>query len=164
MLLSRVGVLSLIDFGCLNDRYAAVAACKWVDEVVPNAPYGEMVVAVVVAGGISIDSFFLCFHLLIVVLQVTSIEFLDRYNCDFCVHGDDVTTSADGSDCYELVKKADRYREVQRSQGVSTTELVGRMLLFSSDHHQKNEAEGSMEIGERLRAYAAVELYFCYCL
>jgi len=62
------------------ERYAAVAACKWVDEVVPDAPY------------------------------VTTVEMLDKYNCDFCVHGDDITTAADGSDCYQAVKDAGRYK------------------------------------------------------
>lgn len=51
-----------------------------VDEVVPNAPY------------------------------LTSIEWMDKYNCDFCVHGDDITTLADGTDCYQVVKDAGRYR------------------------------------------------------
>ncbi|KAJ1906298.1 choline phosphate cytidylyltransferase, partial [Tieghemiomyces parasiticus] len=62
-----------------EERYAAVAACKWVDMVVPNAPY------------------------------TTTVDVLDKYNCDFCVHGDDITTLADGTDCYQAVKDAGRY-------------------------------------------------------
>ena len=27
---------------------------------------------------------------------VTTLETLDEYNCDFCVHGDDITMTADG--------------------------------------------------------------------
>lgn len=93
-----------------KERYAAVEACKWVDLVVPDAPY------------------------------FTTVEMLDKYNCDFCVHGDDVTTLADGTDCYMEVKRAGRYKECKRTQGVSTTELVGRMLLMSSEHlHRRPE-------------------------
>lgn len=88
-----------------DERYAAVAACKWVDEVVKDAPY------------------------------VTEIEVLDQHNIDFVVHGDDITTAADGSDCYQIVKDAGRYKECKRTVGVSTTELVGRMLLLTRDHH-----------------------------
>ncbi|KAJ2652669.1 choline phosphate cytidylyltransferase [Coemansia sp. RSA 1287] len=88
-----------------EERYAAVAGCKWVDEVVRDAPY------------------------------VTTMEMLDTYDIDFVVHGDDITTAADGSDCYQLVKDAGRYRECRRTVGVSTTELVGRMLLLTRDHH-----------------------------
>ncbi|KAL9545900.1 hypothetical protein MBANPS3_006920 [Mucor bainieri] len=88
-----------------QERYAAVAACKWVDEVVPNAPYN------------------------------TTVEILQEYNIDFCVHGDDITTMADGTDCYQAVKDAGLYKECKRTQGVSTTELVGRMLLMTKNHH-----------------------------
>jgi ethanolamine-phosphate cytidylyltransferase len=74
---------------------------------------------------------------------VTSVEYLDRYNCDFCVHGDDITTAADGTDCYAEVKEAGRYRECKRTQGVSTTELVGRMLLMTRTHHRRSFSTGS---------------------
>lgn len=33
------------------------------------------------------------------------------------------------------------FREVQRTQGVSTTDLVGRMLLMTKNHFQKGDAE-----------------------
>jgi len=89
-----------------EERYAAVAACKWVDEVVKNAPY------------------------------TTQLETLEEYNIDFVVHGDDITTNADGTDCYHLVKQAGKFRECKRTQGISTTELVGRMLLCSKTHLQ----------------------------
>ena len=31
-----------------------------------------------------------------------------RYNCEFCVHGDDITMTADGTDTYHIVKTAGR--------------------------------------------------------
>lgn len=40
-----------------EERYKMVKAIKWVDEIVPGAPY------------------------------VTTLETLDKYSCDFCVHG-----------------------------------------------------------------------------
>jgi hypothetical protein len=45
----------------------------------------------------------------------TQLDVLDRYNIDFCVHGDDITTAGDGTDCYAQVKEAGRYKEVQCS-------------------------------------------------
>eukprot|EP01006_Ploeotia_vitrea_P042197 TRINITY_DN66613_c5_g4_i2.p1 TRINITY_DN66613_c5_g4~~TRINITY_DN66613_c5_g4_i2.p1 ORF type:complete len:314 (+),score=182.27 TRINITY_DN66613_c5_g4_i2:70-1011(+) len=72
---------------------------------------------------------------------------LDEYEIDFCVHGDDITTDENGVDCYEAVKKAGRFKEVKRTAGVSTTDLVGRMLLMTKDHlsldvkQRKNEPE-----------------------
>ena len=64
-----------------------------------------------------------------------------RHNCQFCVHGDDITMTADGTDTYHIVKSAGRYKECQRTQGVSTTNLVGRMLLLSTDHLQRGDQE-----------------------
>ncbi|XP_047006432.2 ethanolamine-phosphate cytidylyltransferase [Ictalurus punctatus] len=87
------------------ERYKMVCAIKWVDDIVEGAPY------------------------------VTTLETLDKYNCDFCVHGDDITLTVDGKDTYEEVKKSGRYRECKRTQGVSTTDLVGRMLLMTKAHH-----------------------------
>ena len=52
-----------------------------------------------------------------------------RYDCDYCVHGDDITMTADGTDTYHLVKSAKRYKECKRTQGVSTTNLVILLLL-----------------------------------
>uniref|UniRef100_A0A667ZWQ7 ethanolamine-phosphate cytidylyltransferase n=2 Tax=Myripristis murdjan TaxID=586833 RepID=A0A667ZWQ7_9TELE len=88
-----------------EERYKMVRAIKWVDEIVEGAPY------------------------------VTTLETLDKYNCDFCVHGDDITLTVDGKDTYEEVKREGRYRECKRTQGVSTTDLVGRMLLMTKAHH-----------------------------
>lgn len=96
--------------------YAAVAACKWVDEVVPDAPY------------------------------FTTVDVLRKHNIDFCVHGDDITTMADGTDCYQAVKDAGLYRECKRTQGVSTTELVGRMLLMTRDHHKRRMSAGASSL------------------
>ncbi|KAL7056167.1 hypothetical protein AAHC03_021065 [Spirometra sp. Aus1] len=81
-----------------DERYTLLCAVKWVDEVVKDAPY------------------------------VTQLDVLERHNCDFCVHGDDITTTADGLDTYALVKAAGKYVEVGRTEGISTTDLLYRML------------------------------------
>ncbi|XP_026499271.2 ethanolamine-phosphate cytidylyltransferase isoform X1 [Vanessa tameamea] len=94
-----------------EERYKMVRAIKWVDQVVEGAPY------------------------------VTTLETLDKYQCDFCVHGDDITVTADGIDTYHLVKEAGRYREVNRTAGVSTTDLVGRMLLLTREHFKRGDKE-----------------------
>jgi len=96
-----------------QERYKMVRAIKWVDEVVEAAPY------------------------------ITTLETLDEYDCDFCVHGDDITLSADGKDTYHLVKETGRYKEVPRTQGVSTTEIVGRMLLATKTHHESQSSSES---------------------
>eukprot|EP00794_Sanderia_malayensis_P014086 gene14086-15557_t len=91
-----------------KERYKMVRGIKWVDEIVTGAPY------------------------------VTQVEILDKYDCDFCVHGDDITTTAEGKDTYEIVKSAGRYKECRRTEGVSTTNLVGRMLLMTKEHFDRD--------------------------
>ncbi|XP_035779157.1 ethanolamine-phosphate cytidylyltransferase-like isoform X1 [Anopheles albimanus] len=103
-----------------EERYKMVRGIKWVDEVVEDAPY------------------------------VTTLETLDKYDCDFCVHGDDITLTADGVDTYHLVKKALRYKEVSRTAGVSTTDLVGRMLLLTKNHFKQGEQEYEVEKDDSL--------------
>ena len=88
-----------------------VRAIKWVDEVREGAPY------------------------------VTTVEELDESKCHFCVHGDDITMTADGTDTYHLVKNAGRYKECERTQGISATDLIGRMLLMSKEHQQRGQNE-----------------------
>lgn len=92
-----------------EERYAMVRAIKWVDEVIEGAPY------------------------------ITTRETLIKYNCDFVVHGDDISITADGQDAYAAMKDAKLYREVSRTQGVSTTDIVGRMLLLTKQHHKRED-------------------------
>ena len=88
-----------------------------------------------------------------------SIELLDLLECNFCVHGDDIPTTATGEEGYADVRKANRIRIIKRTEGcpfifmfiqlssrfcltlldllgVSTTDLVGRLLLMSRDHRK----------------------------
>lgn len=94
-----------------QERYKMVRAIKWVDEVVEGAPY------------------------------VTSLETMDKYKCNFCVHGDDITVDASGEDTYRYVKESGRYKECRRTAGISTTDLVGRMLLMTKQHHHRGAKE-----------------------
>lgn len=87
------------------ERYAAARACKWVTAVVEAAPY------------------------------VTDMSDLKKHQVDFVAHGDDMTTDLDGNDSYAAVKAAGMMKIVRRTEGISTTDLVGRMLLLSKSHH-----------------------------
>ncbi|KAK9447533.1 uncharacterized protein V1518DRAFT_90252 [Limtongia smithiae] len=89
----------------LPERVLAVEACKWATEAVPGAPY------------------------------VTDPAVMDDYGCFYVVHGDDITTDANGEDCYRVVKESGRFLVVKRTPNISTTDLVGRMLLCTKNHH-----------------------------
>ncbi|KAI1941423.1 choline phosphate cytidylyltransferase [Ophidiomyces ophidiicola] len=107
----------------LAERVAAVNACRWVTKSVPHAPY------------------------------VTSLPWISHYGCHYVVHGDDITSDSDGNDCYRFVKSAGRFLVVKRTPGISTTDLVGRMLLCTRSHFIKsltaflagNEGPGTRE-------------------
>lgn len=43
---------------------------------------------------------------------------------------EDITTTSEGLDTYHLVKAAGKYKEIARTQGISTTDLVGRYQLI----------------------------------
>lgn len=95
-----------------RERLAMVEGCKFVDEVVPNCPY------------------------------IMTSEYLDyiftTYNVDYVVHGDDPCI-VDGKDVYESAKRRGRYRSIPRTEGVSTTDIVGRMLLMTKEHHLRTK-------------------------
>ena len=112
----------------LEERVLAVSACRWANLAVPTAPY------------------------------VTEPRWMDLYGCRYVVHGDDITTDASGEDCYRIVKSAGRFRVVKRTPGISTTDLVGRMLLFTKTHHIRDiagELEQDAEKLEMMRNYAS---------
>ncbi|CAK1362986.1 unnamed protein product [Cercospora beticola] len=92
----------------LAERTAAVNACRFSTKCIPHAPY------------------------------VTSIPWISHYGCKYVTHGDDITSDASGEDCYRFVKRAGRMKIVPRTPGISTTDLVGRMLDGTKDHFIKN--------------------------
>lgn len=89
----------------LDERMAAVEGCRWCTKAIANAPY------------------------------VTDPKIMDKYGCKYVVHGDDITTDKDGKDCYAEVKEKGRFIVVKRTPNISTTDLVGRMLINSTNHH-----------------------------
>lgn len=98
----------------VRERAALIAACKWVDEVVIDTPY------------------------------TPTIELLDSLNIDFCSHGDDPCFNENGEDVYAEMKKQNRFKVFRRTEGISTTEIIGRLLMLSKEsslnQQQKNNA------------------------
>lgn len=99
----------------MNDleRQTAVAACRFVAEVVPAVPY--------------------------VMTQEYLKYVMEKYNIDYVVHGDDPVI-VDGKDVYAHVKAMGKYKSIPRTEGVSTTDIVGRMLLCTKEHHVRQGA------------------------
>jgi ethanolamine-phosphate cytidylyltransferase len=106
-----------------KERLTMVQGCKFVDEVVPNCPY------------------------------IMTSEYLEHifntYGVDYVVHGDDPCI-VDGKDVYESAKRRGRYRSIPRTEGVSTTDIVGRMLLMTKDHHLRGGRTRANSVGSVL--------------
>jgi ethanolamine-phosphate cytidylyltransferase len=58
-----------------------------------------------------------------------------KHRITYIVHGDDPCFTADGQDAYAYAKQIGVYKQVKRTEGVSTTDIVGRMLLMTREHH-----------------------------
>ena len=91
-----------------SERLELVESVKWVDEVLTGVPY-----------------------------DLTP-EFLDelftKHRIDYVIHGDDPCILPDGTDAYAYAKKSGRFRLIKRTEGVSTTDIVGRMLMCSRNN------------------------------
>ena len=79
------------------ERVAVIEACRYVDEVVPGAPF-----------------------------EVTQ-EFLDEHRITTVVHGDDLSPEGAAS-IYGPAVASGRYVAVPRTDGISTTEIIRRVL------------------------------------
>ncbi|CAD6191069.1 unnamed protein product [Caenorhabditis auriculariae] len=81
-----------------EERCTLTQAVKWVDDVVCDAPYK------------------------------TTGPSLNQHDCDFCVCGQSLVSTFEGKDSYEEVKRSGRFRQLGRYPGISTLDVVGRVL------------------------------------
>ncbi|RMZ55822.1 hypothetical protein APUTEX25_003788, partial [Auxenochlorella protothecoides] len=88
-----------------EERRKLVESVKWVDEVITDVPY-------------DLTPAFLD-------------ELITKHKIDYVIHGDDPCLLPDGTDAYEHAKKLGRFLMIKRTEGVSTTDIVGRMLICS---------------------------------
>jgi ethanolamine-phosphate cytidylyltransferase len=58
-------------------------------------------------------------------------KLFNEYKIDYIIHGDDPCILPDGSDAYAHAKKAGRYKQIKRTEGVSSTDIVGMVCLLS---------------------------------
>ncbi|XP_039802698.1 choline-phosphate cytidylyltransferase 1-like [Panicum virgatum] len=97
-----------------DERYESLRHCKWVDEVIPDAPW------------------------------VVSEEFLDKHNIDFVAHDSlpYADASGAGKDVYEHVKKLGKFKETQRTDGISTSDIIMRIVKDYNEYVMRNLARG----------------------
>merc|ERR1712194_717414 len=94
-----------------HERYSLLRHVKWVGDIAEDVPYAP------------------------------SIKILDRVGAHFCVHGDDMPVGVDGVGAYDELRDAGRLEIVARTEGVSTTDFIGRLLSLSKEHHERRTSE-----------------------
>jgi ethanolamine-phosphate cytidylyltransferase len=100
------------------ERYALLEHVKWIDEILHDVPYSP------------------------------EIATLDRARADFCVHGDDMPVNSQGVCAYDGMRDAGRLRIIQRTEGVSTTDLIGRLLTLAHQQHPSLGPDGTGTPGQ----------------
>ncbi|KFK22438.1 hypothetical protein AALP_AAs38924U000100 [Arabis alpina] len=97
-----------------SERYESLRHCKWVDEVIPDAPW------------------------------VLTKEFLDKHKIDYVAH--DALPYADasgaGNDVYEFVKSIGKFKETKRTEGISTSDIIMRIVKDYNQYVLRNLDRG----------------------
>eukprot|EP00803_Ostreobium_quekettii_P008026 evm.model.scf_3289.2 EVM.evm.TU.scf_3289.2 scf_3289:2449-6011(-) len=96
------------------ERYEALRHCRWVDQIVKDAPW------------------------------VVTPEFIEKYKIDYVAHDDLPYGDASGqaNDVYEFVKKAGKFKATQRTNGVSTSDLILRIIRDYNEYVLRNLNKG----------------------
>ena len=95
-----------------EERAECVKHCKWGDEVILNCPW------------------------------LINLDYLDKLNCKYIAHDPEPYPYNDIDDVYGPFKKAKRFLATKRTEGISTTDIINRILVDYERYVERNVKKG----------------------
>ncbi|VVT58584.1 uncharacterized protein SAPINGB_P006282 [Magnusiomyces paraingens] len=105
----RKGLTVLTD----KQRCDTLVHCKWVDEVIPDAPW------------------------------CVTPEFLEEHKIDYVAHDDLPYASGDSDDIYKPIKEQGKFLTTQRTEGISTSDIITKIIRDYDKYLMRNFARGA---------------------
>ncbi|KAL6935183.1 related to Choline-phosphate cytidylyltransferase [Hanseniaspora guilliermondii] len=96
-----------------EQRCDSLRHCKWVDEVIPNSPW------------------------------VLNVDFLKKHKIDYVAHDDIPYTSAGIDDVYKPVKELGKFLVTQRTDGISTSDIITTIIRDYDKYLMRNFSRGA---------------------
>lgn len=96
-----------------KQRCETLMHCKWVDEVIPDAPW------------------------------CVTPEFLQKHKIDYVAHDDIPYVSGDNDDIYKPIKQMGKFLTTQRTDGISTSDIITKIIRDYDKYLMRNFARGA---------------------
>ena len=110
-----------------EERYGLLQHIKWIDEITFDVPY------------------------------CPSLETLEKVRADYVIHGDDIPYNSEGRCAYDEIIAANKLKIIKRTEGVSTTDIVGRLLLLTREHLDDPDAKAVAKLIQKDGAAGVTE-------